>query len=208
MHPEDHLKKIQDSSSKHTPGGSCGDSWMCLLLHRPKIKSRPWWMDKVSVLYIHNGVVFDHRAERHYITRRKRGETGEYHIKWSKPDSHQGCMLSLMSWASIKGKILTTSKYWGDYLRAGMGLKRRKRPEGERVVCRIRWTYVRRCSYVTWTYVRRELLEGRGDQLEQEGDKKGKGGWWWLKKNYIHVWNLIIKPGICILTKKVIITMC
>lgn len=36
-------------------------------------------------------------------------------------------------------------------------------------MCRSRWKCVRRET-------RRELLEGRGDQLEQEGDKKGKDG--------------------------------
>jgi hypothetical protein len=45
-------------------------------------------MDKENVLYVHDGVFFDHKQWSHVIYR-KNGWTGDYHIEQNKVDSER-----------------------------------------------------------------------------------------------------------------------
>jgi hypothetical protein len=46
-------------------------------------------MDKESMGYIHNGVLFIHKEELNHIFCRKMGGTGDHHVKENKSDSEK-----------------------------------------------------------------------------------------------------------------------
>ena len=62
------------------------------------------WMDKENVIYINNGLLFNHKEKRNYGICRKMDEIGEYHAEISQSQKSKRRMISLISgWWHIMG---------------------------------------------------------------------------------------------------------
>ena len=44
------------------------------------------WMDKEYVVYIHDGILLNHKKEWNNAISSNMGGPRDYHVKWSKPD--------------------------------------------------------------------------------------------------------------------------
>ena len=44
------------------------------------------WMDKESVVYIHNGILLNYKKEHIWVSSNEVDETGAYYTEWSKSE--------------------------------------------------------------------------------------------------------------------------